>query len=286
MTKKGKILFHRLVSFMLAAVMVITVFTVLSPEEVQAAANLTFKGTASSTKTIKDSDCYTKAGKLQTYWIKYKAGKTGYVTLTFKNASKSVKGSYGYVTLCNSKKKALGEKEPWTNIATYSANYTRSYGVKKGVTYYFKVQCYYGTKITAKTTAVTKSTANTRAKAKQLKKGTAAKGILIAGDKKADWYKIELPADGKVRVTLTGKTNGYKGGIRATFYGTNGKKWGSASEPYVDMTLEYTKISMNIDLKGSTGTRYPIPAGKYWVKVERRNAKSSGYYTLKWTTYN
>lgn len=285
MTKKGKILFHRLVSFMLAAVMAVTVFAVIPSEEVQAASSLTFRGTGSDTKTIKDGDCYTNKGKLETYWIKYKAGKTGYVTLTFKNASKKAKASYGYVTLYDkSKKKALGEKEAWTNNDSYSANYTRSYGVKKGVTYYFKVQCYYGTKITAKTTAVTKSTANTKAKAKALKKGSTAKGIMIAGDKKEDWYKIDLTAASKVRLTFTGKTNGYKGGIRVTFYDKNGKKW--TSDAYSDLTLEYTKKSMDISLKDKAGTKYAIPAGKYWVKVQRKNAKSSGYYTLKWTTYN
>lgn len=286
MKGKGDILFHRIVSFLLAAAMVITVFAVTVPEEVQAA-TLTLKGTGSSAKTIKDSDCYTSAGKYKTHYIKYKAGKTGYVTLTFKNASKAVKASHGYVTLCNSSKKALGEKEYWTNNAAYSANYTRSYGVKKNTTYYFKVQCSAATKITAKTTAVTKSTANTKAKAKTLKKSTTVKGVMIAGTNKADWYKINLTSDSKVRLQFTGKTNGFKGGIRVTFYDTDGKKWKSDANPYEDLTLEYSKGGMDICLKAdSTGTRYPIPAGKYWIKVERKNAKSSGYYTLKWTTYD
>lgn len=282
MTKKGKSLFNRIVSLMLAAVMVVTVFAVTAPVEVQAAQKTTLKGTGTDSLTISDANCY-KGSSMRTYYIKYKAGKTGFVTLTFKNASKAYSYSAGYVTLCNSKKKAIGPaKEYWSNGYSSSSAYSRSYGVKKGTTYYFKVQCAAGTKIVAKTTAVTKSTANTKAKAKKLAKNKTVKGIMIAGENKADWYKINITGNcKKLTLTLTGKSQGDDDncGIKMSFYDTDGKLVKTSRTYYISGQASKDQLVFNY---GTGATSFSFPTGTYWAKIERLNSKSSGYYTFKW----
>lgn len=289
MTKKGKSLFNKIVSVMLAAVMVVTVFAVTTPVEVQAATTKTIKGTGSDSVTIKDADCYS-GSSLKTYYLKYKAGKTGYVTLTFKNASKIYSNSVGYVTLCNKSKKALGKSaEIWNTGYSKSGYYTRSYGVKKGTTYYFKVQCKAGTKINVKTTAVTKSKANSKSKAKTLKKGSTAKGIMIAGENKADWYKIKISSGAKIKLYYTAKTNGdnYNNGIKFTFYYADGKPmnfvYDDGSKLQYDWLDPFVTSNDAMFATMIGGTVHDAPSGTYYVKVERLNKTSSGYYTLKCT---
>lgn len=284
-TKRRKF-YQKALSFLLAFAMIVTVFTVAAPEGVQAA-SLTFKGSGKSTVTIKDSDCY-NAGytAYKTNYIKFKATKTGYVTITFKGASSVYANPAGYVTFCNSKKKALGEtQEAWSTNYSQSWGYTRSYGVKKGQTYYFAVVSNGGVKITANVTAVTKSSANTKAKAKTLAKGKTAKGVIIAGQNKADWYKIKMTSSQKLKLTYTAKSNGDNDqyGIKVTFYDTDGKMWTNNSWGYV--TPQYPSDGMTITMVNSSGTKFAIPAGTYYVKVERYNKNSSGYYTLKWSTF-
>ena len=296
MSKKGKSLGNRIVSLMLAVAMVISTFVVASPIEVEAATKTkNFNGSkASSTVTIKDSEY-----RGNTFYLKYKPNKTGYVTLTFKSDTmESRVNSYGYVTLCNKSKKAIGYREVWDTY--YGVASTKTYGVKKNQTYYFKVQCNGGAKITAKTTSVTKSTGNTKAKAKALTKSKTAKGIMIANENKADWYKINLTKDSKLRIKFTAKTNGLTGstdaygllpttaqakaGIKVTFYDKNGKKWSSDSS--TNLTLAVTENGWDIYRTNIyTGARSGIPKGTYWVKFERMNKYSSGYYTVKWSTF-
>lgn len=287
MTKKGKSVFNRIVSFMLAAVMVVTVFAVTAPVEVQAATTKTIKGTGSDSVTIKDADCYS-GSSLKTYYLKYKAGKTGYVTLTFKNVSKVYSNSVGYVTLCNKNKKAIGRSgEIWNTAYNGAGYYTRSYGVKKGTTYYFKIQCKAGTKINVKSTAVTKSTANSKSKAKTLKNGSTVKGVMIAGENKADWYKIKTTKSAKIMLYYTAKTNGdnYNNGIKFTFYYADGKPMNFVYEDGSKLQYDWLDsfVTSNNAMFATTinGVTHDAPSGTYYVKVERLNKTSSGYYTLK-----
>lgn len=287
MRTKGKKFYQKALSFVLALAMVVTAFTVAAPEGVQAAAAKSFKGQGKSTVTIKDQDCYNASfSAYKTNYIKFKANKTGYVTVTFKGASSVYANPAGYVTFCNSKKKALGEsQEAWSTNYSKAWGYTRSYGVKKGQTYYFAVVSNGGIKVTASVTAVAKSSANSKSKAKSLAKGKAAKGVIIAGDNKADWYKIKLTSSAKLKLSVTGKCNGDndKYGIKFTFYDTDGKMWTNSSWSYV--SPQVPSDGMNISMVNSSGTKFDISSGTYYVKVERLNKQSSGYYTLKWSTF-
>lgn len=283
----------KVLSMFLAVVMAMTMFVTAAPETVDAAGK-SLKGTGTSAVTISDKECYS-GNSYKIHYIKYKAGKTGYVTLKFKNASKKYNESFGYVTLCNDKKKAIGQKkEIWRNDKKESVYYTRSYGVKKGKTYYFAVECDGGTKITATTTEVKKSTANSKAKAKSLKKDKKVTGVLIAGESQEDWYKLKTTGTKKVKLSYTVKTNGSDFreksgyGIKITFYDKNGKKWTKNSYTLLTGGAPKNAIKISMGQKDATGAligEFGIPDGTYWVKVEPMRKGSSGQYTIQWTTY-
>lgn len=289
-TKKN---YQKLLSFVLALAMIVSVFTVAGPTEVQAAEK-SFKGKGTSVVKFSDMDCVdTTTMDWATQWIKFKPSVTGYVTLTFSSISQQFADTYGTIQICNNKKKAIGMVENWQNaIGSSKAATSRTYGVEKGKTYYFKVVCEGGTSIKAKVTKVTKSKANSKAKAKNLTKGKAVKGVIPANSSKADWYKIKLTKSAKLRLIYTAQTNGVMasgnylaaaGGIKFTFYDKDGKVWGSAIS---NLTPYSPEGGWDISLVSSrTGSEHDIPTGTYWIKVERINKNSCGMYTVKWTTY-
>lgn len=285
MKTKGKKLFNRVASFMLAMVMVLSVFAV-APTEV-AAADKSFKSTGTSSVTFTDDDVWdVNANTAIPQYIKFKATNTGYVTIKMTNAS-SLDYAFGYLTFCDSKKKALNSSnEKWDTAYTKSPYYTRSFGVKKGKTYYVKIETGYGVKVTATFKKVTKKNISSKKKAKSLKAKTTAKGVIIAGDKTADWYKIKVKGNKKVKLTYTAKTNGngYYDGIKVSFYKSNGKLYTSDAYDYVSpwrsssYSQYYRQYTISKKIIG-------VEDGTYYVKVERANKTSSGYYTLKWSTY-
>lgn len=280
--------FNKLASLMLAVVMMVGVFSAVSPQQAEAAAKAkSFKSTGTSSVTIKDSECYNSKGNRNVHWIKFKAGATGYVTIKMKEASKNYSYSAGYITLCNSKKSAIGQKkEYWQTNSSYNLQKTKTYGVKKGKTYYFRVECAAGAKLTATVKAVKKSTANTKAKAKSLAKKKAVTGVMIAGENKADWYKIKLTKSQILKLTYSAKTSGENdyAGIKVSFYKSNGKLFiNSGTKRSVDWVSPLNPSSwMRFYRTVNYVQKIGIPAGTYYVKVERYDKYSSGYYSLKW----
>ena len=102
--KTSKTIFHRALSMLLTAAMVVTLFTVAAPAETQAA-GLSFKGSGKSTVKIADKQCYTSDGNdFKTHWIKFKAAQDGTITLKFDCASSFSYYSAGRVTFCNTKR--------------------------------------------------------------------------------------------------------------------------------------------------------------------------------------
>lgn len=292
--------YKKISSIVLIALMVITVLTIGVSEETQAATGKSFSGKGKSTVTISDAEGYDLENqKPITQYIKYKAGVTGYITLKFTSDSQLVSAktglpisSEGDITLCNSNKKAIGVVEAWYCENKYTGDNTRTYGVTKGQTYYFKVEAWGGVQISASVVKVAKSTANSRTKAVNLVKGKTAKGIMIAGEKKADWYKIKLSKGAKLKLNYTVKTMGYanavqygykEAGIRFTFVMDTGNgQWTSKT----DLTPLKPENAITVSIKDqSSGIMYDIEPGTYYVKVEPINKKSSGYYTIKWSTF-
>ena len=289
-----KKVWNKIVSFVLAAVMVLGVFAVV-PTEVNAATK-SFKSTGTSSVTITDADSYDANGygKMAAHYIRFKAENNGYITIKMTDASKKYTPE-GYLTFCNSAKKALGQKrEVWSTDSKYgkAPYYTRSFGVKKGKTYYIKIESSAGVKVTATFKKVTKSKCNSKSSAKTLKAKTTAKGIIIAGEKTVDWYKIKLTGNKKVMLTYTAKTNGDtdNSGIKISFCKADGSLYtaGSSTQaPSSDWVSPWTSSGWSKYCRKYliSGKETGLAAGTYYVKVERYNKTSSGYYTLKWSTY-
>ncbi len=279
---------NRILSLLLAMVMVVGVFVVPTPDEVSAATkSYAFESKKASSVTIKDADCYTSSGAVKANYIKFKSGFTGYITLKMSNASKVSNYTAGYLTLCNSKKKSIGAtREVWSTQYDDSKYYTRTYGVKKGQTYYFKVEAAAGVKIKTAVKAVSKKYTSQK-KAKTLKAKTTVGGVIIANDKTADWYKISVPANKRVKITVAAKTNGDDDntGIKATLMKSNGKPFKTGAYCYASVVTksDWCKYLR----KDQYGNQYGISdkKGTYYIKVERLNKSSNGYYTVKWQTY-
>lgn len=293
---KTKKFYQRALSFVIALAMIVTVFGVAAPTEIQAA-DKSFDGKKKTTTvTISDTESLdASAQNLQPYYIPYKAKNTGTVTLKFQSVSTLYSYSYGNVRICDKSKKPVGAMEYWNTGQTDPDFYTRTYGVKKGQTYLFYVVADGGVKITASFKAVKKVNATKKTKAKEIRKGKTMTGVIIAGDKKADWYKIKMKGNKKLKLSYTVKTNGMvknlstqqvgvASGIRITFYDRDGNPWTSTS--YNNMTLANDKDGMDIFLRNtSTGSKHSIKDGTYYIKVEPINTSSSGQYTIKWKTY-
>lgn len=286
MKTESKKRFHKIVSFVLAAVMMVSVFSVAVPQKAEAA-GLSLKGSGNSSVKISDQNCWAVTKKPN--YIKFKSKVNGSISLKLTNAS-NVSDAYGYITFCNSNKKALGKKREIFDTADSRARLkNRTYGVKKGATYYIKVESIGGVKVSASVKSIKKNAGTKISNAKSLGKNKTIKGVIIAGSKTADWYKIKLTRKQMLKLTYTVDTNGavpsgdsiyYYNGIKFTLYQSNGKKFvddyafGNLLNPkdtvtyYVEDRLSHQKSGLN--------------PGTYYVKVERYNPTSSGSYTLKW----
>ncbi len=287
MKMESKKRFRKIVSLMLAAIMMVSVFSVSVPQTAEAATP-SLKGSGSSSVKITDSNCYGMTKKAN--YIKFKSNVTGYVTLKFSNNSR-IMNAWGHVTFCNSKKKALGVREFFNTASSNSAIKMRTYGVKKGSTYMIKVESEGGVKVSASVVSVKKSAGASRGKAKSLGKNKTVKGVMIAGSKAGDWYKIKLTKKQKLHISYSVKTNGLTqngyctGGIKFTLYKSNGTKF----------TNDFDYANLATPKNGSiyclrnryTGAETGLNPGTYYIKVEPHRASSSyktssGYYTLKW----
>lgn len=202
----------------------------------------------------------------QYYYAKFKPSKSGYLTLKYS-------GSYNtYMTLCNSSKKAL-TKEVY---ASKGYNDQKAvFAVKKNTTYYLKIKSSYGSKFTIKPTftSVTEKSGSKISKAVSIKKGKTAKGLILPNSSTKDYYKLVVSKAQKVSIKITGKV--YAGTVKVTIYSDKKMKkslgsvslyGGSSSGTYKLYTLGSSKLRK----------------GTYYIKVERKDSKSNGYYTIKW----
>lgn len=281
--------FNRVASLMLAVVMMVGIFSAVSPQQAEAATRAkSFKSTGKSAVVIKDSECLNKNGQKNVHWIKFKAGVTGYVTISISVKSSKKRASVGVITLCNKSKKTIGHKnEAWQTNFPYKYGYERTYGVKKGQTYYFKVSCSAGTKLKATVKPVKKSTANSRKWAKNIGKKKTVTGVIIAGEKKADWYKIKLTKKQILKITSATLTNGDDeyAGLKVSFYDSKGKlffNYGPGKQSVNFLSPLSPRDNAQYCLRNRYGYTFGINPGTYYVKVEGYNKYSSGYYTLKW----
>ena len=284
-----KNILKRVASLALALVMVLSVLVVVDPKEVSAAAERNMKGSGTQYVEITDADIYNMAvangGYYDDLYVKFKPTKTGYVTFKMSKLSDEYPFTEGEVTLCNSKKSPISTDDYFSSNSNESRYYTVTYGVEKGTQYYLKVYTKVGTKIKATFKSQSKSKYNSKGKAKNLGKDKEAKSIMIANKNKADWYKIKLNKSQQLKLTMGAKTNAAtaKGGIKFSFYNSRGKLFTYNSFDYFSRAYKEDKNTVTYYMtKRGSSKKYCIPKGTYYVKVERANKTSSGYYTLKW----
>ena len=288
--------FNKIVSLVLAAVMMVSVFAVTTPQEVEAASTFSqnFKSSGTTNLKIKKTQSYgyTKKDTL----IKFKSKNDGYITLKLSSGNSQ---SDGYITFCDSKKKNIGVNKEYFDTAnsTQSFAYTRTYAVKKGKTYYFKVRSSDYLKIKATVKNLKKDAGTKRSNAKNITRNKDKKGIVFAGEKKTDWYKFNLTASKQVKLSINVSTNGvtyrrpyYNSngtGFKVTLYDKNGDRFVENSSSSYDFAANalYSTKSVPYFLEDRFGRTYPLENGTYYVKVEPLNKKTSGYYKLKWS-YN
>lgn len=193
----------------------------------------------------------------QVNYFAFRATSTGYLMAQGDEIARHYK-----VALCNSAKAPLSGD-------TYLGN-APTYGVKAGVTYYIRVTSRFNNKGTytfrATNTKISGKFGKTKKKAATIKKKKTMKGFIEAGSagKKAKWYKFKMGGKKKVNLSVVTGSNDV---LKITIY-RGGKK-----------------ITSRNVYGNATGTIRSVgkwPKGTYYIKVQRGNSKSSGYYTLKW----
>ena len=193
----------------------------------------------------------------QTNYFAFKALSTGYLTVNNEGNAQ-----YYDVSLYKSLGAALSGKT--------RMNYSPSYGVTKGKTYYIRIDSSSNSEgvycFSVTNTKISEKSGKSRAKAVNIKKGKTVKGTIQAGSGQADWYKFKLT--GKKNVTIN-VTTGSNDALKIIVY-KGGKKVGNGSRT----------IYNNATGKLYSSTKWS--KGTYYIKVLRANGKSSGYYSLKW----
>lgn len=269
---KGKKLFNRIASFALAVVMMFSVFAAVTPEEAKAA-DYTLKGSGKDSITITDAQSsYFNGGEYT--WLKIKPKADGYVTFTVSNASALDNYTDGTWGLFDASKKQISRIDGFDTSKTESYYKSNTYGVKKNKVYYLRVFNYVGAKISSNVVKVKESSGTKKTKAKTIKKGKTVKGTIGANSKEADWYKFKVTKKQYLKISYSAKTN-Y--GIKMTVY--EGKKsLGSVSPNYTSSKTKSTYV-----VNAYTNKKIKVNPGTFYVKVERYDNNSSGYYTLKWS---
>ncbi len=228
--------------------------------------NVSYTFSQDPTWTASKSYTLTPADKKQYIYAKFKPTKSGYVTLNYS-------GKYSvYITLCDSKKKALSDQ---AYVSNYSGYKSAVFAVNKNTTYYFKVNASTGSKFTFKTafTTVSEKSGSKVSKAVSIKKGKTAKGLILPGSSTKDYYKIVVSKDQKVSLKFTGKA--CTGTIRINVYSDSKlKRWVG--------TVYCNGASYSTTRKVYTSGSSKLRKGTYYIQVERSNSKTNGYYSIQW----
>lgn len=206
--------------------------------------------------------------------FKIKATKTGYIRVSLKEYGYSP--SVGYVTLRNSKKKAVSDKLSYSN-----GSYPQSivFGVKKGVTYYLKVtscvgssdyQYKYGISYKIYAAPLRSNTSKSKAKTLKRKAKYISTAMPATGKSGSQWYKFKVTKKRATQFNID-TTNIKSGKMSVTIY-CGKKKVGSTS-------LVNGKVNP-IEITYST-TYGKAKKGTYYVKITK-SAKANGAYKVRY----
>ena len=223
--------------------------------------------TISETASYANSDKYT--------WLKYKPAADGYLTVDVSVSEESAGDAKGYLALYDSTKTRLLSSSTIFYNTAHSDNsywYKFIFGLQKDNVYYIRIKSEGAVEFTRKFTKVKDVSGVSRAKAKKLNKNKVKTGLIPAGVSNVDWYRIELTKKQNLRLYYNAKTSGsFK---LSVYMGT--KQIGTRNIYY---TSGQRKLTLSLKVNGK---KSGMNAGKYYIKIERANTMSSGYYKIKW----
>ena len=217
-----------------------------------------------------------------TSYFKIKPSRTGYIRVSLLEPEESF--SSGYVTLMNSKKRAISEKLYYISDAS---SYNAVFGVEKGVTYYIRVNdCsgteprynagsyipyVYGVKYTIHSAVYKNNTKKSRAVV--LKRKAKAKTMVRVANGRtlSQWYKFKVTKRRTTKIMIDA-SNIRSGELEAhIYYGNKGK---------IDsMGLRPGKRSI---YTGPYGTfKGKARKGTYYIRVTSNN-KCTGFYKIRY----
>lgn len=206
-------------------------------------------------------------------WFKVKPSKSGLMKVYLQEYG--YESTYGNVTLYNADKKAVSEKISYSS----SGNNELCFGVKKGRTYYLKVENFYGSSTESNAYGVrytisgmTDKAYSSKSKAKVLKrKASSTANLFTASTGTAtDWYKINVSAKRKTEIKINASwiESGY---LTVTVY-KGSKKVGTGKV--------YAGNSNTFQI--TYGTTYgKANKGTYYIKVVK-SKKANGKYTIQY----
>lgn len=190
-----------------------------------------------------------------TNYFKVVPSYTGYL-------SAAVAGGTSQIVLCNASKNSLS--------GTSDGSKDVVYGVTKGKTYYIRVTMPYANTtgfyaFSVKNSKISEKSGTKKSKAVTIKKNKTIKGTIQAGSSQADWYKFKLTSKKKVIINMKGCTNSQ---LKIIVY--------KGSKKIKSFIYDNSKESLLLKSSGKWSK------GTYYIKVQRANSYSSGWYSLKW----
>lgn len=211
--------------------------------------------------------------------FKIKPTKTGYIRVSLKEYGYSP--SSGYVTLRNSKKKTISDKLYFSN-GKYPSSV--QFGVKKGVTYYLKVnscvgasdyQYKYGISYKIYAAKLRANTSKKKATTLKRKAKYISTAVPATGKSGSQWYKFKVTKKRATRINIDTsniKYSDYKSvKLTVTVY-CGKKKVGTTS-------LINGKVNP-IEITYST-TYGKAKKGTYYIKITK-SAKANGAYRIRY----
>lgn len=182
--------------------------------------------------------------------VQFTAEKTGVLSLWQQGLSSC------YVTFLNEKKQAISEDDfNWGDVT--------SVAVKKGTVYYVRLNCTIGTdtRVLGYTISTGKIYKNTSKKKAVALKKKAVKAVILSGDTKWHYFKLNMKKKKALKMTMQAEGNG--------------------NYDYQLITKKGKMISLRFDSEKQILRTYgKIAKGTYYLCV-KNNELGSGRYTLK-----
>ena len=227
----------------------------------------------------KGSVTITTGGTGEYDYIKFVAPKDGYVTFTANNIPENDGRIFrGEWFLCNSARKAISSSG---DCGFYDED-SVTFAIKKNKTYYLKVLTHgngnFSHKVDYTYKSVKEKSGSKRSKAVTIKKNKKVSGLLMAGEKKSDWYKVKLTKKQTLKITFS--TKSYRG-LAFKVYDKKGNEVMGLSYFQPSSTTETVTL---VSKKNSyTDATKKLAKGTYYIKVYcLSDVRACGYYSLKW----